>query len=194
MSMQGWWKPWLAWAVIPVLGAASVALAGDETHGYKNEHHGDEDEHFLQSRIRKGFELAPVQLNLEGRTRALVGLGSYIVNAQGGCNDCHTNPPHAAGGNPFLGEPKVINAAHYLAGGTQLGPGIVSANITPDGSGRPAGLTREEFIELMRTGVDPDDGHILQVMPWPVYGEMLGRDLEAIYEYLLAIPHAEPGP
>jgi hypothetical protein len=24
-----------------------------------------------------------------------VGLGSYLVNAAGGCNDCHTNPPYA---------------------------------------------------------------------------------------------------
>jgi hypothetical protein len=36
--------------------------------------------------------------------------GSYIVNAQGGCNDCHTVPSYAAGGNPFLGEPEVISA------------------------------------------------------------------------------------
>ena len=33
--------------------------------------------------IKRGFEIAPVPLNLEGKNRALVGLGSYIVNAQG---------------------------------------------------------------------------------------------------------------
>jgi hypothetical protein len=31
-------------------------------------------------------------------------------------------------------------------------------------------------------------------MPWPVYQSMSDRDLHAIYEYLSAIPHAEPGP
>jgi hypothetical protein len=48
-----------------------------------------------------------------------VGLGSYIVNAQGGCNDCHTNPPYATGGNPHLGESKVINSTHYWRDGVR---------------------------------------------------------------------------
>jgi hypothetical protein len=55
----------------------------------------------------------------------------------------------------------------------------------------------------MRTGEDLDkappnvpsaDHDLLQVMPWPVYQGMAERDLRAIYEYLRAIPHAEPGP
>jgi hypothetical protein len=33
---------------------------------------------------------------------------------------------------------------------------------------------------------------LLQVMPWPVFGQMTDRDLEAIYAYLTTIPHAEP--
>ena len=31
------------------------------------------------------------------------------------------------------------------------------------------------------------------VRPWPVYRNMTEQDLRAIYEYLRAIPHAEPG-
>ncbi|MFL6194765.1 MAG: cytochrome C [Thermoanaerobaculia bacterium] len=144
------------------------------------------------SRIVRGFQLAPVHLNLKGKDRALVGLGSYIVNAQAACNDCHTNPPFAAGGDPYQGEPKRINAAHYLAGGTQFGP-FTSANITPDPQGLPAGLTLKEFKDVMRNGHDPDEpDELLQVMPWPIYGEMTDRDLRAIYEYLRSIPHAEP--
>jgi hypothetical protein len=139
-----------------------------------------------------GRRIAPVPLNLEGANRSLVFLGSYLVNAVGGCNDCHTNPSYVPGHNPFLGEEELINAAHYLAGGRSFGPGIVSANITPDENGKPAGLTRDEFIQVIRTGHDPEDDHILQVMPWPVYGKMTDHDLKAIYEYLRAIPHAEP--
>ncbi len=60
--------------------------------------------------IRIGFQIAPVTLNTRGKSVRLVGLGSYIVNAQGGCNDCHTHPSYAAGGNPHLGQPEVINA------------------------------------------------------------------------------------
>ena len=36
-------------------------------------------------------------------------------------------------------------------------------------------------------------GQLLQVMVWPVLRFMTDRDLTAIYEYLRAIPHAEPG-
>jgi hypothetical protein len=138
-------------------------------------------------RIRRGFRISPVELNLRGKDRALVGLGSYIVNT-GGCSDCHTNPPYLEGGDPFLGQPEKINAAAFLGGGTPFGPNLFSANLTPDASGRPAGLTFEEFERVMRTGIDPEDGHILQVMPWPVFGKKTDRDLRAIYEYLRAIP------
>lgn len=140
-----------------------------------------------EPRIREGFRIAPVPLRFRGNNRDLVGLGSYIVNAQAGCNDCHTNPPFAEGGNPHEGEPERINTDGYLAGGTTFGP-FISPNITPDGRGRPAGLTFGQFLRVMRTGHDPDDGHIMQVMPWPVYGKMTRRDLRAVYEYLSAIP------
>lgn len=148
------------------------------------------------ARVARGYQIAPVHLNLKGRDRTLVGLGSYIVNAQAGCNDCHTNPPYAPGGNPYEGEPKKINVAHYLAGGTEFptpeGP-VTSANITPDDHGLPAGLTFQEYKMLIRTGHDPDEpGEILQVMPWPIFKEMNDRDIKAVWEYLSAIPHAEP--
>ena len=147
-------------------------------------------------RIVKGFQISPVDLDLQGTNVALVGLGSYIVNAQGGCNDCHTNPSFEEGGDPFLGQPKRINADRYLAGGHEFGP-IVSRNLTPDDDGRPAGLTFAQFREVMRTGKDfknlpphvpSAEQDLLQVMPWPVYGEMLESDLRAVYEFLRAIP------
>jgi hypothetical protein len=157
------------------------------TIGLSHDKH-DDDRNDERTRIRIGYQIAPVTLNLRGKDRELVGLGSYIVNALGGCNDCHTNPPFAPGGDPFAGEPKVINASRYLAGGTPFGP-FVSRNLTPDDAGRPAGLTFPEFRETLRTGRDADDpSRLLQVMPWPIYGEMSNRDLRAIYEYLRAIP------
>ena len=140
-----------------------------------------------------------MRLNLAGKNPALVGLGSYIVNGQGGCNDCHTHPSYAQGGNPFLGQPEQINADQYLAGGRVFGPAAVSRNLTPDHTGKPAGLTFAEFRHLLHTGQDPDaPGKLLQVMPWPVYGKMTDLDLRAIYEFLSAIPslpnNPNPGP
>ena len=157
------------------------------------------DEESSDSRVRQGFAISPVPLNLEGRNRALVGLGSYLVNAVAGCTDCHTHPEYAPGGNPFLGQPKQINAAHYLAGGRQFFGPVISRNLTPEApSGRPAGLTFDQFEEVMRTGFDFDHAHpqfgpLLQVMPWPVFQSMTDHDLRAIYEFLSSIPHAEPG-
>src|SRR6201998_4467337 len=79
--------------------------------------------------ITIGYAIAPVPLNLEGKNPALVGLGSFIVNAQGDCNGCHTagGPPNfnfANGGNPYFGQPKVVDPTTYLAGGTDFGPAV----------------------------------------------------------------------
>jgi hypothetical protein len=153
----------------------------------------------IDSRIRRGFQIAPVKLDLRGLNPALVGLGSYIVNAQGGCNDCHTAPPYAPGGDPFMGQPEQINAARYLAGGVQFGP-FVSRNLTPQLPTRlPANLTYEQFRDAMRNGTDlknlhPEISPLLQVMPWPVYGKMSSLDLRAIYEFLRAIPSLPSAP
>jgi len=148
--------------------------------------------------ILRGYEIAPVPLNLAGKDWALVGLGSYIVNTTG-CNDCHTHPNWANGGNPFLGQPEQINTAQYLSGGRQFGP-TTSANITPDRNDRPAGLTLAGFLEVMHYGHDPRDqpGDLLQVMSWPLYRWKTDQELNAIYEYLRAIPslldNSSPGP
>ena len=144
-----------------------------------------------EARIQRGFEISPVPLNLEGKDRNLVGLGSYIVNSSG-CTECHTWPTWAPGGNPFKGEPERMNTAVYLAGGRPFPayPGVKSRNLTPDPYyGLPAGLTLHEFMNVMQHGQDQENpGRILQVMPWPVFGRKTDYELRAIYEYLRAIP------
>ncbi len=145
-----------------------------------------------KNEIKRGLALSPVPLNFPRNKKEQVGRGSYIVNGQGGCNDCHTNPSYAKGGSPFAGEKEQINAKHYLAGGQQFGP-FTSRNITPDANGLPAGMTEAQFIQTLRTGHSPGQERLLQVMPWPVYGKMTDKDLKAVYAFLSAIPHAEPG-
>ncbi|MCC6858927.1 MAG: hypothetical protein IT158_10205 [Bryobacterales bacterium] len=172
-----------------ITGVLGLAVALGQSGGESPLSPGD-------SRVMRGFAITPVPLNLTGKNRALVGLGSYLVNAAGGCNDCHTNPPYAEGGNPHLGQPKQVNTAGYLAGGVAFGP-FISRNLTPDQNGLPAGLTLDQFVHVMRTGEDIDkdppqvpspDKDLLQVMPWPVYQDLTDQDLKAIYEYLRAIP------
>src|SRR5450631_1597047 len=110
--------------------------------------------------VRRGFDIAPVPLNLKGKDRDLVGLGSYLVNAVASCNDCHSASPaveFAPGGNPYFkgSPPTVINQSVYLGGGRNFGalvpgtPEIVSRNLTPDRTGRPVGgRTLAEFEHI----------------------------------------------
>lgn len=159
---------------------------------------------------QQGKKLAPVPLNLNGKNPELVYLGSYLVNAQGGCNSCHTcpsykgNDPYRVGG-PGLGPPDTpapINPTNYLAGGTPFpgrgvpfrGSVIAAPNLTPDSSGLPGGLTYDDFKNGIQNGqVSAKPGHILQVMPWPFLRSLYENDLVAIYQYLSAIPAAQPG-
>jgi hypothetical protein len=129
---------------------------------------GDEE-----SKIRIGYAIAPVPLEIKGKNRALVGLGSYIVNAQADCNGCHSAGPqneYTPTGNPYLLKPPYSgkqqpNPATYLGGGRDFGPypglqHLYSRNLTPDKTGRAAGgMTYREFLTVLRTGVDLDNLH-----------------------------------
>jgi hypothetical protein len=251
--------------VIKWVGGAAVVLAATVLAGMidtprrvraQDAGNGDDDQ-----LVHIGYAIAPVPLNLEGKNpeqRRLVGLGSFIVNAQADCNGCHTagGPPnfnYANNGNPyFLNQPlgTKTDPTTYLAGGSPFGqavpssasvggfppgsipssyppdgypidptttfpyagPVIISRNLTPDKNGRPEGHTLSEFKEILRTGKDfdnihptcqsdtdpnialgicippPVDGSKLQVMPWPLLHNMTDHQIEAIYEYLSAIP------
>jgi hypothetical protein len=180
---------WVCTGVFAGCLGAAVLAASQDRDGRQQGSGGE------ASRIQVGFGYAQqqgIKLDLKGRNPALVGLGSYLVNAVGGCNDCHTAPPYTSDPYAFLGAPKQINVACYLAGGQQFGP-FVSRDITPWEDNKPAGLTFSQFRHVMRTGEDPDHpGQVLQVMPWPVYQSMTDRDLRAVYEYLSAIPAIPP--
>src|SRR5438552_7592360 len=100
--------------VSAALIAFGITLASVFAAAHDGRKDRDDDENGRdEARIRQGFEIAPVPLHFKKKDHDLVGLGSYIVNAQGGCNDCHTNPPYATGGDPHLGQPKVVNSTHY---------------------------------------------------------------------------------
>jgi hypothetical protein len=189
-------------AAVAGLFAAVTIVSNSPLKGDDNDRNRREREDDRELEVQIGFRIAPVKLNLKDKDPELVGLGSYIVNAQGGCNDCHTCPSYAPGHNPFpppvfgAGGDGQINAATYLAGGVDFGPpltagGVTSANLTPDANGRPEELTLEQFEIAIRTGHDPVRNDNLAVMPWPYYRHMTERDLDAIYTYLSSIPSAK---
>jgi hypothetical protein len=164
MKQRSFFKALSAMAIPAAVGLvmlfSNVTRAGDR----------DDDK---ESRVKIGFQIAPVPLNLKGKNCDLVGYGSYLINAVAGCNGCHTNSPpteYAPGGNPYLRFPfftgtEKINTATYLAGGRDFGPigsvpHIYSRNLTPDKTGRAeGGHTFREFVAIMRHGTDFDDVH-----------------------------------
>lgn len=245
----------MAAGAVLALGVIAVAGLLSTSPAVQAQDNGNNDEEQL---VHIGYEAAPVQLNLEGKNRNLVGLGSFIVNVQADCNGCHTagGPPnfnYANNGNPYFLNQSLgtkTDPTTYLAGGSPFGqavpssasvggfpsgsippsyppdgypidpttgfpyagPVIISRNLTPDKNGRPEGHTLSEFKEILRTGKDfdnihptclsdsdpnialgvcvppPVDGSKLQVMPWPLFHNMTDHQIEAIYEYLSAIP------
>jgi len=132
-----------------------------------------------ESEVQRGFAIAPVPLNVTGKNRSLVGLGSYYVNSISECTGCHTS-----------------DTGEYLGGGRPFGP-VLSRNLTPDVAGLPAGLTLTQFKDVMRFGTDyknvPPPGTLI-VMPWPAYRHGTERWMDAVYEYLRTIPCVEGGP
>jgi hypothetical protein len=144
---------------------ALVLVAGTfvkTSRAYADDQDGEE------SKIRQGFAIAPVTLNLAGKNRALVGLGSYIVNGAGDCNGCHSSGPthqFVFGNNPYWGQQAVVDPTTYLGGGRDFGPYVnlphlYSRNLTPDTSGLPeGGRSFSDFVQIMRHGTDLDNLH-----------------------------------
>lgn len=143
-----------------------------------------------QAQIIAGWRIAPSFINAQGKDPALVGLGSFIVNAQSDCNGCHGSDPaneYLVSNNPYFlsppsSSPRKYNPATYLAGGQNFGPvgpgivldpnsplyggpgagpNIITRNLTPNWTGNPeGGNDLQTFMNILRTGHDPDKLHL----------------------------------
>jgi hypothetical protein len=228
MSVTSWLKNHLVTTALVLVAVVALFIhlghsRADAQNGFGNDNNGAQDEKLA---IQIGYAVAPVTLNTNGLDSDLVGLGSYIVNVTGDCNGCHSAGPATEflpNGNPYTRlQPNgpysgvtQVNTGTYLGGGRDFGgfpaPNsllhIISRNLTPDASGKPEGHTLEEFITILRTGVDMDqrhpncptgvtnsscmpfpfDGTKLQIMRWPNFRDMTDRQLTAVYQYLSAI-------
>ena len=133
-----------------------------------------------------GRRLAPFDLGIDDLSPAAqdqILRGSYLVNGLASCSSCHTS------------------SAGYLAGGVEFPTpfsdvqgftSVVSRNITPEPE-TGLHLSEDEFIEVMRTGLDVHDStdtspQRLLFMPWHVYRFMSHADLQAVYAYLQHVP------
>ena len=125
----------VAAGAVLALGVIALTRPLSNSPTVQAQDNGNSDEEQL---IHMGYEIAPVPLKLEGKSfeqRRLVGLGSFIVNAQADCNGCHTagGPPnfnYGNNGNPyFLNQPlgTITDSATYLAGGSPFGQAVPSS-------------------------------------------------------------------
>jgi hypothetical protein len=174
--------------------APSTPTCGHRKVDYPSCGVSDDDE-----RIAEGFAISPVGLDLTGLDPRKVGIGSYWLNSAGNCSGCHASATLGNGGkggqytsdgnpqnlpttvpggtyayasviNPY-NPPAIINAAGYMAGGTNFGSGacdpsglggcgakdVIVRNLTPDyatGKPLPEGNTLEHFKQTLRTGHD----------------------------------------
>jgi len=155
----------------------STGTTGPMTSSAERDDERD-DEGGRRARARQGLKISPVKLSLDGlsgKEKALVGLGSYIVNAASDCAGCHSGQAgFLSGGNPF-----------FLGGGQV----VWTRNLTPDPATGLA-LTHDQFVEAIRTGRDfhANSAGMLVVMPWTTLRWSSDVDLDAIYAYLRAVP------
>jgi hypothetical protein len=152
-----------------------------------------------QEKIKRGLEIAPVTLNLANKDKDMVGMGSYLVNASANCANCHSCPTYAPRMKGSKGSQ--LNGANYLAGGVPMAElgynNVVSVNLTPDSKGLPAGLTLQQFkvslTQMGHTTPEPSNPESTVPMPRQIYANFTNSDVAAIYEYLKAVPPAQPG-
>jgi hypothetical protein len=140
------------------------------------------------------MQFADAIARLTPQERAQVGRGSYLVNANAGCNSCHTDGN--GDGNfdeGFLPGSVDVNTAAYLAGGVDLGvffgTRFFSRNLTPEPS-TGLFLSQEQFFQTLQFGEDfRRPGGSLRIPPhFPVSLRFTRDDLQAIYAYLRVIP------
>ena len=172
----------LACSAVAMISLVGIKLGSTQVHA-------DDENEGEASQVAIGLRIAPPFLNTEGKDLKLIGLGSFIINAQADCNGCHGSDPaneYLPNHNPYFLEPlnskATYNQATYLNGGQNfgavgpgvvqdpksplfvgagLGPAIISRNLTPDYTGNPeGGNDLRQFIKILRTGHDFDKLHL----------------------------------
>src|SRR5215472_7070947 len=130
----------LGTALILLIASTIASLAKDQDqdqHQNQNQNQ-NEDQESSDAIVEQGFAVSPIpenKLNLFGKDRNQVGLGSYLVNAAADCNGCHSFPRFLRpggtvpgtngnqtgnitylGSNPAFGDPYLDPPEQSLAG------------------------------------------------------------------------------
>lgn len=120
-------------------------------------------------------------------TPALVERGAYLANSVAICMDCHTTRDWTRFSGPTV-------PGTHGKGGERFGPEIglpgtlYASNITPAALGD---WSDGELIRAITTGVSKDGRALFPLMPYPAFGSMCERDVNAIVAYLRTLPAIE---
>jgi hypothetical protein len=150
--------------------------------------------------VTRGFAISPVAYDvsaLPALSQGEFGRGSYLVNAVGGCSDCHTNPARGMTGS--------ITTGSYLSGGAvfavppplQQPLGIVrsmSADLTgaTQGSIATGKIAFAQFVGILTQGLHVEDAvpaPVAYPMPWPHLKFLTAGDMASVFTFLTNLPH-----
>jgi cytochrome c553 len=127
--------------------------------------------------------------------KVLIGAGAFgkIIQADNINHSAVRPPVPAAGVTAEYGKYLVTVSGCFtchgenLAGGQSAEPGAPpSPNLTM--GGKLVAWSEADFINTLRTGVDPSNHKLTHFMPWKDYGQMTDSKLKAIWLYLQSLP------
>lgn len=107
--------------------------------------------------------------------------GGYLAQHVGLCAECHT----PRGG--LLAKPDKSRLFAGMAHPPKDFPANPS-NLTPDTATGIGGWSEADFLQTLRTGVNPRGVSLHPFMPWREIRRMSDDDLRAIYRYLRTLP------
>jgi mono/diheme cytochrome c family protein len=105
--------------------------------------------------------------------------GRYLANHVALCADCHT----PRGGLQAKAKKDKLFAGDADPSGFPANP----ANLTPDSATGIGRWSEEDFLQTLRTGVNPRGDTLHAFMPWRELRRMTDGDLRAIYRYLRTV-------
>ena len=103
--------------------------------------------------------------------------GEYVAKSAD-CAACHTSPQGA----------DLSGGVHFTTPVDE----IYSTNITPDIQHGIGGYSFEEFDKAMREGIAKDGHALYPAMPYTSYVKMSGKDMRALYDYLMKEVKPQP--
>jgi mono/diheme cytochrome c family protein len=107
--------------------------------------------------------------------------GRYLSQHAGLCADCHT---------PRGGIRSTPDKNRLYAGMTNSPKDFPAnpSNLTPDPATGIGRWSEADFLQTLRTGVNPSGNKLHPFMPWRQNGRMTDDDLRAIFRYLRTVP------